>query len=361
MEKKKHIIASEKQTLATLIQEATDNAKMEFFNNPSMFNTINLNFTKEVAELSDGKIKLSLVNKNNTLKVNFSGWSLFEQVNAGTTTQRCRKPEVVGAVICKTFGCDVPSELSCPKPSKRARKTVAKQTVKPQSVDTVIKAMVALIMSDIDKDSDFNVLRDAGIVPNISVEFGALTNNVVSYSYSDRAVTLMSEDVMTYVVTMEHKTMQEVRITIAQKLQIMLYGAAVDPTTKSKLSSVIKINPNEDVTSCINVVVEDLLAQEYGDGIDVCNIVPPSVGDEEALRKFNENVSIALDVYQESVSSETTLEVERDVQQLVVDAGAKSGITLVNKDNLRQYLDSTNISKIDAMLETYGCNKRIAV
>ena len=109
MEKKKHIIASEKQTLATLIQEATDNAKMEFFNNPSMFNTINLNFTKEVAELSDGKIKLSLVNKNNTLKVNFSGWSLFEQVNAGTTTQRCRKPEVVGAVICKTFGCDVPS------------------------------------------------------------------------------------------------------------------------------------------------------------------------------------------------------------------------------------------------------------
>ena len=239
MEKKKHIIASEKQTLATLIQEATDNAKMEFFTNPSMFNTINLNFTKEVAELSDGKIKLSLVNKNNTLKVNFSGWSLFEQVNAGTTTQRCRKPEVVGAVICKTFGCDVPSELSCPKPSKRARKTVAKQTVKPQSVDTVIKAMVALIMSDIDKDSDFNVLRDAGIVPNISVEFGALTNNVVSYSYSDRAVTLMSEDGMTYVVAMEHKTMQEVRITIAQKLQIMLYGAAVDPTTKSKLSSVI--------------------------------------------------------------------------------------------------------------------------
>ena len=35
MEKKKHIIASEKQTLATLIQEATDNAKMEFFTNPS--------------------------------------------------------------------------------------------------------------------------------------------------------------------------------------------------------------------------------------------------------------------------------------------------------------------------------------
>ena len=55
MEKKKHIIASEKQTLATLIQEATDNAKMEFFTNPSMFNTINLNFTKEVAELSDAR------------------------------------------------------------------------------------------------------------------------------------------------------------------------------------------------------------------------------------------------------------------------------------------------------------------